>query len=133
MEPGQKVRIYAKQYNYLDYGYFTGKVDVVYQLPIEREGMNYYPVKILLTDEKQPLRFGSGCEITVITGRERIIFALLGLRSKDYLKRRGLDRITVSKQKPKVTLEPVKKAPAPPKKRVTPVLSQPSTDSPVVK
>lgn len=133
VEPGQKVRIYAKQYNYLDYGYFTGKVDVVYQLPIERDGMNYYPVKILLTDEKQPLRFGSGCEITVITGRERIIFALLGLRSKDYLKRRGLDRITVSKQKPKVTLEPVKKAPAPPKKRVTPVLSQPATDSPVVK
>ena len=106
VEPGQKVRIYAKQYNYLDYGYFTGKVDVVYQLPVERDGMNYYPVKILLTDEKQPLRFGSGCEVTIITGRERIIFALLGLRSKDYLKRRGLDKITVSKQKPKVDLKP---------------------------
>ncbi|MBR7138608.1 MAG: HlyD family efflux transporter periplasmic adaptor subunit [Lentisphaeria bacterium] len=109
VEPGQKVRIYAKQYNYLDYGYFTGKVDVVYQLPVERDGMNYYPVKILLTDEKQPLRFGSGCEVTIITGRERIIFALLGLRSKDYLKRRGLDRISVSKQKPKVTLGPAPK------------------------
>ena len=115
VEPGQRVRIYAKQYNYLDYGYFEGKVDVVYQLPVERGGINYYPVKILLTDEKQPLRFGSGCEVTIITGRERIIFALLGLRSKDYLKRRGLDKIRVTRQKPKVEI----KAPAPadPKKQ----------------
>lgn len=122
VEPGQKVRIYAKQYNYLDYGYFAGKVDVVYQLPVERDGMNYYPVKIILTDEKQPLRFGSGCEVTIITGRERIIFALLGLRSKDYLKRRGLDGIMVSKQKPKVTLEPAKKLQKTPKKKPEPVL-----------
>ena len=106
VESGQRVRIYAKQYNYLDYGYFEGKVDVVYQLPVERGGINYYPVKILLTDEKQPLRFGSGCEVTIITGRERIIFALLGLRSKDYLKRRGLDKIRVTRQKPKVEIKP---------------------------
>ncbi|MBE6384512.1 MAG: HlyD family efflux transporter periplasmic adaptor subunit [Lentisphaerae bacterium] len=106
VESGQRVRIYAKQYNYLDYGYFEGKVDYVCQLPILKDGINYYPVKILLIDEKQPLRFGSGCEVTIITGRERIIFALLGLRSKDYLKRRGLDKITVSKQKPKVDLKP---------------------------
>ncbi len=127
VEPGQKVRIYAKQYNYLDYGYFTGKVDVVYQLPIERDGINYYPVKILLTDEKQPLRFGSGCEITIITGRERIIFALLGLRSKDYLKRRGLDRITVSKQKPRVNLAPAAKPETEKRVRPVPVLKQAET------
>ena len=112
VEPGQRVRIYAKQYNYLDYGYFEGKVDVVYQLPVERNGINYYPVKILLTDEKQPLKFGSGCEVTIITGRERIIFALLGLRSKDYLKRRGLDKISVSRKKPRVEI-PSLAAPAP--------------------
>ena len=114
VESGQRVRIYAKQYNYLDYGYFEGKVDVVYQLPVERNGINYYPVKILLTDEKQPLKFGSGCEVTIITGRERIIFALLGLRSKDYLKRRGLDKISVSRKKPKVEI-PSPAAPAPKK------------------
>lgn len=115
VESGQRVRIYAKQYNYLDYGYFEGKVDVVYQLPVERNGINYYPVKILLTDEKQPLKFGSGCEVTIITGRERIIFALLGLRSKDYLKRRGLDKIRVSRKKPKVEI-PSPAAPAPKEK-----------------
>ncbi|MBQ4314762.1 MAG: hypothetical protein IJC21_04910, partial [Lentisphaeria bacterium] len=43
-----------------------------------------------LTDEKMPLRFGSGCEVTIITGRERIIAVLLGIRSRDYLARRGL-------------------------------------------
>ena len=122
VEPGQRVRIYAKQYNYLDYGYFAGKVDVVYQLPIERDGINYYPVKILLTDEKQPLRFGSSCEVTIITGRERIIFALLGLRSKDYLKRRGLDRIIVSKQKPKVELKHESPRPHTRKPRPAPIL-----------
>jgi len=42
----------------------------------------------VLTHEPQPLRFGSSCEVTIITGRERIIFALLGIRSKDFLKRR---------------------------------------------
>ena len=122
VEPKQKVRIYAKQYNYLDYGYFEGRVDVVYQLPIEKDGINYYPVKILLTDEKQPLRFGSGCEVTIITGRERIIFALLGLRSKDYLKRRGLDQISVSKIKPKVGLPAVQKPKRTPAEKPAPVL-----------
>ncbi len=88
VEPGQEVRIYCRQYNYLDYGYFTGKVDVIYQLPVPVNGINHYPVKIVLTYEPQPLRFGSSCEVTIITGRERIIFALLGIRSKDFLTRR---------------------------------------------
>ncbi len=87
---GQIVRIKAGQYNYLDYGYFYGKVDAIYQLPEKIDNAYYYPVKILLSDEKQPLRFGSSCEVTIITGRERILALLLGIRSKDYLVRRGL-------------------------------------------
>ena len=55
-------------------------------------GEFYYPVKILLSDEKLPLRFGSSCEVTIITGRERVLALLLGIRSKDYLVRRGLVR-----------------------------------------
>ena len=90
VEPGQKVRIYANQYNYLDYGSFWGEVDTIYQLPYREGNINYYPVKIILTDEKQPLRFGSQCEVTILTGRERIIFALLGIKSDDYLRRHGL-------------------------------------------
>ncbi|MBQ7206728.1 MAG: HlyD family efflux transporter periplasmic adaptor subunit [Lentisphaeria bacterium] len=89
---GQSARIEAKQYNYLDYGYFYGQVETIYQLPETVNGERYYPVKILLMDEKLPLRFGSSCKVTIITGRERILALLLGIRSKDYLVRRGLVR-----------------------------------------
>ena len=64
---------------------------------VEIDKSNYYPVKILLTDEKMPLRFGSGCEVTIITGRERIIAVLLGIRSRDYLARRGLVKSKIKK------------------------------------
>jgi hypothetical protein len=94
VQPGQKARIISTQYNYLDYGYFYGKVDYVYQLPVEVNGGRFYPVKLILTDEPYPLRFGSSCEITILTGRERILFVLLGIKSEDYVKRRkeGLKR-----------------------------------------
>ena len=87
---GQRVRIEANQYNYLDYGYFYGQVNSIYQLPENINGQYYYPVKVVLTNERMPLRFGSGCKVTVITGRERVLALLLGIRSKDYLVRRGL-------------------------------------------
>ena len=94
VEPGQKARIISSQYNYLDYGYFYGKVDYVYQLPVEIDGRRFYPVKLILTEEQYPLRFGSTCKITIITGREKILFVLLGIRSENYMKRRmqGLKR-----------------------------------------
>ena len=94
VKPGQTARIISTQYNYLDYGYFYGKVDYVYQLPVEMNGGKFYPVKLILTDEPYPLRFGSSCEITILTGRERILFVLLGIKSEDYMKRRqeGLKR-----------------------------------------
>lgn len=86
--PGQPVRIYCQQYNYLDYGFFTGRVTDIYQLPIKQNGANYYPVRIVLSDEQYPLRFGAGCEVTIVTGRDRIIFVLLGLRGKGFWERR---------------------------------------------
>lgn len=84
--PGQKVRIYCNQYNYLDFGYFYGTVDVISQLPVMQDDVNYYPVKIVLAGEQQPLRFGSRCEVDIITGRERIISALTGIRSAKYIR-----------------------------------------------
>ena len=94
VKPGQKARIISSQYNYLDYGYFYGKVDYVYELPVEVDGRRFYPVKLILTDEPYPLRFGSSCEITILTGRERILFVLMGIKSEDYVNRRmkGLKR-----------------------------------------
>lgn len=86
--PGQSVRIYCQQYNYLDYGYFTGRVTDIYQLPVKQNGINYYPVRIVLSNEEYPLRFGAGCEVTIITGRDRIIFVVLGLHGKGFWERR---------------------------------------------
>ena len=86
--PGQTVRIYCQQYNYLDYGYFTGRVTDIYQLPVKQGNANYYPVRIVLDNEQYPLRFGAGCEVTIITGRDRIIFVVLGLRGKGFWERR---------------------------------------------
>jgi len=116
VEPGQPVRIQCEQYNYLDYGYFYGTVEAVYQLPTLINGINYYPVKILLTKERQPLRFGSRCNVTIVAGRERIMALLLGIRSKDYWKRRGL---ALPKRRGK-TVETAPAAPAVPAKKELP-------------
>ncbi|MBR7107775.1 MAG: HlyD family efflux transporter periplasmic adaptor subunit [Lentisphaeria bacterium] len=86
--PGQKVRIYCQQYNYLDYGYFEGRVTDIYQLPVMHKGANCYPVRIVLSNEEYPLRFGSGCDVTIITGRDRIISVILGIRGKGFWERR---------------------------------------------
>lgn len=88
VEPGQKVRIYCQQYNYLDYGYFEGRVTDIYQLPVKHKGTNCYPVRIVLSNEEYPLRFGSGCDVTIITGRDRIISVILGIRGKGFWERR---------------------------------------------
>ena len=86
--PGQTVRIYCQQYNYLDYGYFSGRVTDIYQLPVKENGVNYYPVRIVLSNEQYPLRFGAGCEVSIVTGRDRIMFVILGLRGKGFWDRR---------------------------------------------
>ncbi len=82
VEPNQPVRIYCQQYNYLDYGYFTGRVTDIYQLPVEENGIKYYPVRIVLDQEQYPLRFGAGCEVKIVTGSDKIIWVMLGLRGE---------------------------------------------------
>ena len=98
VSPGRQVRIYCEQYNYLDYGYFNGKVTHIYQLPVKQNGINHYPVRIVLDEEQYPLRFGSGCEVTIVAGRERIISVLLGLEGKRLPFRKKTDRHTTEKQ-----------------------------------
>ena len=89
VKPGQLAKIRCSLYNYLDYGYFYGRVEYVYQLPEIIGGQKFYPVKLILLNEPYPLRFGSSCTATIITGRERILFALLGIRSRNFLKRKA--------------------------------------------
>ncbi len=88
VQQGQVVRIYCNQYNYLDYGFFEGRVEYVDQLPQIVDGQKYYPVKILLTNEAHPLKFGAGCEVRIVTGRTKIIYALMGLNHGDYIRKK---------------------------------------------
>lgn len=78
IQEGQPVRIASSQYNYLEYGYFEGKVFHIGGMPEVRAGQNYYPVKVLLTKEPQALRLGSTGEAYIATGKARIIFCLSG-------------------------------------------------------
>ena len=80
IKEGQQARIISSQYSYFDYGYFYGRVIEIGQLPEKVNGANFYPVKVILTVEPQKLRLGSTGEIMIITGRERIIYSLLGWR-----------------------------------------------------
>ena len=78
IQEGQTARISSSQYNYLEYGYFEGKVLHIGGMPEVRGGLNYYPVKIMLTKEPQALRLGSTGEAYIITGKARIILCLSG-------------------------------------------------------
>lgn len=78
IQEGQPVRISSSQYNYLEYGYFEGKVFHIGGMPEVRAGQNYYPVRVLVTREPQALRLGSTGEAYIATGKARIIFCLSG-------------------------------------------------------
>ena len=78
IQEGQLARIASSQYNYLEYGYFEGKVLHIGGMPEVRAGQNYYPVKIMIVKEPQALRLGSTGEAYIVTGKERIIFCLSG-------------------------------------------------------
>lgn len=78
IQEGQHTRICSSQYNYLEYGYFEGKVMQIGGMTQSKEGQNYYPVKILLTKEPEKLRLGSTGQAYIETGKDRIIFCLSG-------------------------------------------------------
>ena len=78
IQEGQTARIASSQYNYLEYGYFEGKVLHIGGMPEARAGQNYYPVRVLVTKEPQALRLGSTGEAYIVTGKARIIFCLSG-------------------------------------------------------
>jgi len=75
----QKVRIASSQYNYFEYGYFTGKVFAIDELPLAVGSRNCYAVRILLDENKLPLRLGSTGDAEIIVGRDYIFRVLSGL------------------------------------------------------
>lgn len=81
IRPGQSVRITSSQYNYINFGYFEGKVIQVSELPVKKENTNLYPVEVLVTHEPYELKLGSSAEIMISTGKASIIVCLLGLNN----------------------------------------------------
>jgi multidrug resistance efflux pump len=76
---GQSARIISRSYNHFNFGYFHGEVLQIAELPVRKQNSFCYPVEVLLTREPYDLKLGSTAEIMIITGKERIISAVLGL------------------------------------------------------
>jgi multidrug resistance efflux pump len=79
---GQSARIISRTYNHFNFGYFHGEVLQIAELPVRKQNSFCYPVEVLLTREPYDLKLGSTAEIMIITGKERIISAVLGLNDK---------------------------------------------------
>ena len=79
IKEGQSARIISRSYNHFNFGYFQGEVLQIAELPVKKRNSFCYPVEVLITEEPYSLKLGSTAEIMIITGRERIISAVLGL------------------------------------------------------
>lgn len=77
----QTVRISSGVFNRLEYGSFPGRVERIYDTPIQDPATNAtcYPVEITIDTQGRPLRLGSSAEFSIVTGREPVINTLLNL------------------------------------------------------
>ena len=78
---GQKVRISSEVFSRLEYGMFTGRVEVVYDTPTNngKTAIARYPVRIRL-DEAPGLeiKYGSSAKFAIVTGYEPVLYSLFG-------------------------------------------------------
>jgi multidrug resistance efflux pump len=97
VRPGQLVRISSGVFNRLEFGNFFGKVDRIYDVPIDDKTTNVqkYPVEIIIDVEGRTLKLGSSAEFAIITGREPVIYSILGITKEDFKSRRELEKLKV--------------------------------------
>lgn len=79
VQKGQSARIESNSYNRFLFGHFEGQVLEVAELPEQMGEASLYPVDILVKNEPYNLKRGSGATVEIITGKQRIIAALLDL------------------------------------------------------
>ncbi len=81
VRPGQTVRISSGVFNRLEYGIFLGRVDRVYDTPIEdaKTGMAKYPVLITIDPQGRPLKLGSSAKFAIVAGYEPVLYSIFGL------------------------------------------------------
>jgi len=79
---GQDVRISSGVFNRLEYGSFYGKVDRIYDTPVQEGGKTQYPVEITIDSQGRPLRLGSSADFAIVAGREPVIYTILNLTTE---------------------------------------------------
>ena len=103
VKPGQRVRVTSDVYNKYQYGIFNGVVKWIGDIPLRadsaRQGIRY-PAEIELDPEGYVLKYGSGVELAIITGKQPAIYALLNMSDEDFpeiRRKRAEHRKTVGK------------------------------------
>ena len=87
VKPGQPVRVTSDVYNKYQYGNFNGVVKWIGDVPL-RSAANQseilYPAEVELDPEGYVLKYGSGVELAIITGKQPAIYALLNMSDEDF-------------------------------------------------
>ena len=80
VKPGQKVRISSEVFSRLEYGIFTGHVEVVYDTPANtgNSAIARYPVRIRLDSPGLEIKYGSSAKFAIVTGYEPVLYSLFG-------------------------------------------------------
>lgn len=80
VKPGQKVRISSEVFSRLEYGIFTGKVEVVYDTPVSsnKSAIARYPVRIRLDSPGLEIKYGSSAKFAIVAGYEPVLYSLFG-------------------------------------------------------
>ena len=86
VKPGQHVRVTSDVYNKYQYGNFNGVIKWIGDIPLNSEagGPILYPAEVELDPEGYVLKYGSGVELAIITGKQPAIYALLNMSDEDF-------------------------------------------------
>ncbi|MBQ9337822.1 MAG: HlyD family efflux transporter periplasmic adaptor subunit [Lentisphaeria bacterium] len=87
VKPGQQVRVTSDVYNKYQYGNFNGVIKWIGDVPLHSDiggPMIRYPAEVELDPEGYVLKYGSGVELAIITGRQPAIYALLNMSDEDF-------------------------------------------------
>lgn len=86
VKPGQLVRVTSDVYNKYQYGNFNGVVKWIGDIPLNSEtgGAILYPAEVELDPEGYVLKYGSGVELAIVTGKQPAIYALLNMSDEDF-------------------------------------------------
>ena len=87
VKPGQAVRVTSDVYNKYQYGTFNGVIKWIGDIPLHSDigGPTIrYPAEVELDPEGYVLKYGSGVELAIITGKQPAIYALLNMSDEDF-------------------------------------------------